>query len=774
MVARLLVLAVLLLGIAGTPGVSGASSPAQRVAPEPLTMTIDSLVPSVIPTRGPIRVQGSITNISADTWDDIGIYPLTSFDPLTTPEQLTLATRADPADPVGDRITSLGPLDVIESLPPGETATYSLRIPRSALSISGAAGVYWFAVQALGAVDGVREEVPVADGRVRTFLPYIPEPRNPRVQRNAAAPGTGSVRTALVMQLRDELARQPDGRVDQVAAWAEEWGPEGRFSRLVDFGAAAQARPLTWLIDPALVDAAAAVSAGNYPYDLSATVTPGEPDPEEPPSDDPTSGTSEGEPGQDPSGSGAASPTPGAEPSPSSGGADPSPDPEPPDGAPAPEPGASTEEMEVAASWLARLTGALVEAGSTRVLALPYGDLDVAAAANRAPSLLTAARERSTATLERLELPGRPGIVPPAGSLPLTAYSALGSDETILVTSRAFADPTTAPESAVLDDRILTTAPYVTDGPAPGDPDALVSIRQMILSEAAVRLLRDDRAEHSYVAQLPILWQGPTSTAAATEFFTGLDDLAWFRLVPIASAPTQPATAITTEELFYPRRQVQRELPTDTLSAARALTRSGQTLQAALTRNDQVAGAVLDAALTSVSYADRNAPRTARVVAERNRNWITRLLSEVTITAPPSLTLSSDTGVLPATVTNGLDYPVTVVVTGRGDDTVTVSSSGRIRLAPGERVGVNLDVTATQGVHNVELQLTDGRGAPLGASTVLPVRSAQVGGIFWVIIGAGLGLLAAAIVVRLVRRIRGDGRDAVEPNEVADDERAPR
>lgn len=729
-----------------------------RFAAEPLSLSIDSLTPSVIPTRGPIRVSGTITNTSSDTWDNVGVYPLTSFEPLTTSAALAEAARTDPADPVGDRITTLGPLDVIDTVAPGATATYSLRIPRSALTISGAAGVYWFGVQALGEVDGVREEAPVADGRARTFLPYVPAPPArkganakkvpPNTSRTRAA--TGMVRTALVLPLRQDLTMLPDGRVDQVAEWTGQLGDEGRLRRLVDFGAAAGTRALTWLVDPAIPDAAASIAAGNLPYDLSATVSPdGEPDPRPSPSATPSAtssptpnpSSSAGEPAtQSP-----ADPTITADPD---GDGD-----EPDDGVPAPEPGATPAQSAVALEWLTDLVGTLGEAGSTRLLALPYGDLDVAATAVRAPNLLGSARARSDAAMARLELASRPGIAPPGGSLPPAAYSAIEPAETVLVTHRSFAEA--PPERADLDGRILTTAPYVAEGPAPTDPRSPVSIRQMILSEAAVRLLRDTDAEHSYVAQLPTMWEPPASSVSAAAFFSGLDDLDWFQLVPLASAPTQAASTVQPGDLVYPDRQVQRELPADTVSAAGDLVASGVSLQTTLTRNDQIADRVLDVALTSVSYADRNAPRTARVVAERNRGWIADQLGEITITGPPSLTLSSESGPLPATVTNGLSYPVTVRVVGRGDQAVTVTGPRRVRLAPGERVSVTLEVSAaTLGVHNLQLLLTDVDGAPLGGATSLPVRSAQVGQVIWVIIGVGVTLLFAAIVVRLVRRLR--------------------
>ncbi len=50
--------------------------------------------------------------------------------------------------------------------------------------------------------------------------------------------------------------------------------------------------------------------------------------------------------------------------------------------------------------------------------------------------------------------------------------------------------------------------------------------------------------------------------------------------------------------------------------------------------------------------------------------------------------------------------------------------------------------------------VTDEAGTPLGAAQRVAIRSAQVSGVIWLILGVGVGLLFLAIAIRLVRRIR--------------------
>ena len=79
------------------------------------------------------------------------------------------------------------------------------------------------------------------------------------------------------------------------------------------------------------------------------------------------------------------------------------------------------------------------------------------------------------------------------------------------------------------------------------------------------------------------------------------------------------------------------------------------------------------------------------------------------------------------------------------------------------------------------LVVTDKRGTPLGATTGLTIRSAQVSNVIWLFVGIGCALLFGAIGVRLFRRVRnarrapqetdgapdGDGAEPTEEKEPA-------
>ena len=55
----------------------------------------------------------------------------------------------------------------------------------------------------------------------------------------------------------------PDGSVDQPERWAVDLAPGGRLSTVLEMGVEAGQRPMTWLMDPAVIAAVNSLVAGN-------------------------------------------------------------------------------------------------------------------------------------------------------------------------------------------------------------------------------------------------------------------------------------------------------------------------------------------------------------------------------------------------------------------------------------------------------------------------------------------------------------------------------
>lgn len=676
-----------------------ARAPAPRVShTAPLSVMIDTLTPSYIPRKGPIRITGSVTNTDTVTWTTVNLYPFVSATPMTSAADLADAVQTDPNQPVGDRITSPGPFHTLDRIEPGESLQYSIKLSRAAIEATEP-GVYWFGVHALG--EGPDGRVDGADGRARTFLPLVPQ----NIDR--------AVDTALVIPLRRTISFDAQGALQDVDGWTRTLIRTGRLRSLVDFGASAGSRPITWLIDPALPDAVRRLVAGNPQRSLAPTESGGPVDP-----DDPASG----------------SPQVTAEPEPSA---------ESSDDAVQSQPLDSTT-AEAGSAWLARLHEALK---SSQILALPYGDLDVAAAAVYAPTLYSRARARSGNVLEPWALRMTPAVGSPSGFLNQGGILSTKPNTTVLVTDRMFGDDPPALAAASGHKLVVTSSGAAAGGPGPDAPRSAVNLRQRILSEAALHALSPEPSP--LVVVLPNTWI-PDSTNG---FFEGLD-VDWLNLTTVEDASRGQGTRVGLDQLDYPGRQTSFELDAANFTAVDALIRSGEVLDNILTNNDRVASTVIDQALASASYSSRVRPDTVRAEADRSRMAIDAVMRSIVIEAPSGVTLSSASGRFAATVINGLDEAVTVGIEAISDDALTITPPDLVDIGPGGRTTVLLRArTSRQGVHNVTLIVTDSEGTPLGSSDELPIRSAQVSNVIWLILGTGGALLFGAIFVRLLRRI---------------------
>jgi hypothetical protein len=684
------------------PAPAGASAVGAGVSAaadddDPLRVSIDRLTPGEIPEQGPVQMQGTVTNVSDERWRAVNVHAFVGYGPMTTSAELASAREVPAEAEVGRRIFIPGTFDSVGGLDPGESATYEILLKRNQIP-AAEPGVYWFGAHALGNTTDARDAV--ADGRARTFLPLLPPDPTPE-----------PVATSVVVPIRHPAAHTRTGRLIGEPAWARDLGPGGALRQLVALGEAAGNRPMTWLVDPAVPATVQRLVDGNRPRSLADSSGGGPVEPDGTPSPDAS---------EEPQGS--ASPAPRDE---------------------DPEPGPAAAPGEV---WLESLAAAT---DGDQVLALPYGDVDVSAAHDHGPDLLRTARLRAVELLDQLDVAALPAVAPPSGYLSTEALTDLPDDTQALLTDRML--PAGVGDGLLdVDQRavMFTASDVASGGPGPDDPLGTVAVRQRILAEAAVRLLDERRTPLLVV--LPETWAPDRPVA----FWQGLG-VPWLSLTDPTSLV--PEREVAADELDYPPEQRAAELPAANLETAAQLEEAGQVLANVLTDNDQVGREVTDQVLSAISYASRRNAEQSRLRTEQSLRWIERRTRAVRVRAPRGVTLSSAAGGFATTLTNRLDHPVTISLKAITDASLSVDTPPTIDLAARGSQTVVLDATTTTpGVHYVRLVVTDDAGAPLGSSATLPVRSAQVSQVIWLILGVGVGLLFLAIAVRLVRRIRSD------------------
>jgi hypothetical protein len=699
------------LGLLFLPVAPASASASQASATEaPLAISIDQLTPSSIPEKGKVRISGLVTNQSDETWTAINVHAFISADPIVDSTDLAFESTRGSEEYVGDRITVPGTFDTIAELAPGASARYTDRVPVSVLDVDEA-GVYWFGVHALGTSPAGRD--PVADGRARTFLPYVPRQ------------GRGEpIDTALVLPVRHQVLHERDGRVAGEDGWLDTLDEGGQLSSILNFGVAAGSRPLTWLVDPSVPDAVSKINNGNPARPLVVRDT------------DTVGGA--GEPGD-----GSTAPT-----DPATGEtADPA----------SPQ---RQEASRVATQWLARFQQAL---SGKQVLALPWGDVDVAAAAKSSLQVYNDAKARSGTQITQGTLPATPAVAAPSGHLDDAALAATDAATTILVADKSVARGRAPSVASYNGKRLIMYASDVLDGgPGPDDPLAPVAVRQRILSEAALRMTEPGR--QPLVVVFPPSWSPPGGPDYSA-FFQGLD-VNWMRLTSLADATAVPARPLTADRYVYPQWQSNHEVDPDGFTAIDRLTEEATRLQGVLADESDLAARIRAEAFGNVSYFAREDELRSLVATQDAAGWVQDKLHSVSVSAPRRVILSSDNGSFSVTITNGLDEPVSVQVQTSSSPPMDITAPTKLDLGADAATTVLLRASTNRlGVHNVTISLADPDGRPLGSSDTVPVRAAQVSRVIWLIMGLAGGLLLLAIILRLVRRIRGGGSGGDDPGD---------
>lgn len=664
------------------PALAGGAPAAaeEHGEPTPLTVRLTAMSPA-IPTRGPVVLRGVVTNSSDEEWQDINVHPFIGQAPMTSRAEIDEATATPETAEVGSRITEVGQFASVGDLDPGETISFVVRLPRRQLQITGAPGVYWIGVHALGLSEAGRDSV--ADGRARTFIPLMAG------QRRSAS-------LSVVLPLRQSVRRGTDGRIVDGAVWADRLGDDGRLGRLLGVAEGAGTAPYTWLIDPAVLDAAADIAAGNPPLSY------GDPRPEEEPA-----------------------------PSPNAVGA---------------SLRVSTTSADSADTWLDRLTASARTRG---VLALPYADPDVAALLRIRPQLLERAQELSRSAFESREITAPAAFAPPAGWVSPevqesgAAEVVLGSDQGEDVERTTYAMPGGA--QLVLADRRATSR-----GPLPEPTTTALALRQRILADAALHALAGRTDPLTVV--LPQAWDpGPHWQSAG--FFPGLQR-PWVTLLPLDPDPDS-ALPLLDGPLPYPDEERDREIGAGAVAAAGALVSAGSVLAEVLDTDNEVLQSLVGSSLSATSYAARSDATLSTLVRSR-AGALESQLDAVEVLGTEFNTLSSGEGRLTVTVVNGLAHPVRLGIEVAADEGLEVTPPEElVEIGPDQRTTLRLQARADNiGVHEVVLTPVTEQGRAFGTPLEMTVRTSQVGMLIWVVLAIGGGIFVVMIIRRIVQRIR--------------------
>lgn len=728
----------------------------------PVQVEVTGLAPRApLSVDEPLQVTGRLVNTGDDVLRDLSVRLLVGGVVITRSGLALAETDASTGRPRGPEVAPAA-----TELAPGAAVGFDLRLQVGELGL-GRVGAYPLQVQARGRLGEQRRVGPL--GQAGTFLPWFPDgppvptrlafllPLVDRPQQTPDGALLGQGLTAALAEggrLRATLTAgrtAAEGACDPAAA-----GPQAPENALQDGtgqddgtpdGAPtpepapvappcrAEPVPVTYAVDPALLDAATTLSAEHL------TVTP--------------------------SGERVARP---------------------------PVPAAATWLTELREA----LAGAPLRDGEpplapADLLALPYGDPDVVAVARSGTQLVGDVEQLrllgARATQQALGVAPLETVVwPPAGGLSAAALDLTtgGGAEAVVLdpaalpargatvgrtpgTRTALSSTGAGPLTGLVVDQGLSE--LLTVGPGdPGWQGARLAEQRWLVETAVLAAERPGESRTLVVAP-PRRSSVRPDVAGPALLDTGR--VPWLCAVALADvaagtercpgepvAPVEDAEALPEEPAVPEPADGEGELAPGFLQQVAAVReRAEQLTDRVLVAGSTEAAAtrarLLRARGRTLSSAWRTDPAGGRQLLALQREEVDALRSQVSLLTSGRVLLTSDTGVVEVGLSNALEQPVTVGVELNDPAEARLSSSDTAlqTVGPGQQVQVRVRVEArVSGQFVVRATLLDRTGQPFGEPVELVARSTRYGRLALAVTGIGAGVLLAAAGVRLARR----------------------
>jgi hypothetical protein len=676
-------------------------------ADEPFSVAVDTLSPTAPRPGDTLVIAGRVT--AREPLTDVTVRlrvgrPLTSRSALARADGRLLATSA-----------RASPEPVADAVPAGTTRSFQVVVPAAELRLESL-GVHPLHVEvrarvaldddATGGADAAGE---VVARTVQTFLPTFPEPVQP-------------TRVALLLPLtRAPVPPAPagdeSGDTGPDGALVEELAPGGRLHGLLEAGAAGSAAgiPVTWVVDPALLDDVQALAGG------------------------------------------ARAGTPVA--APASGEAT----------------ATAAAWSDRARAVLPAGTVLALPYADPDVVALVRDGLEDELALAVLQGRQKVAAVLGIAGVEGWAWPPS-GLTTPES---VQALAATGARRLLLDPTglQGTEPPRTTPDAATVVEvagrtlDVVTTDPALTallsagpDGPParpPGaDPLGRTLALQRVAAETALLTAERPGSGRAAVLAPPRLWSA--EPAYVRQLVTGLVAQAWLRPVALPELLPEAAPPVTADAPPELAEDATRRAAEEALSAAwtAPLVAAGQALEEfrpVLTEPERVMTPRRLALLRAASAAWRNedlrpAGRQVSATAERS---VASLLTAVRVEGGGPVLFTAEAGTIPLTVVNELDQAVVVevAVDPAGQARLLSGAVSRLQVEPGRRRQVDIQVVArTSGQFPVVVRLRSPTGVPLGAPVRVTVRSTAYGRVAVGITAGAAGVLVVAAAVRLARR----------------------
>ncbi|MGH3344600.1 MAG: DUF6049 family protein [Carbonactinosporaceae bacterium] len=278
---------------------------------------------------------------------------------------------------------------------------------------------------------------------------------------------------------------------------------------------------------------------------------------------------------------------------------------------------------------------------------------------------------------------------------------------------------------------------------------------QRVLAELAMISAERPGDVQTILVAPPRRWDpDPVVTSALVE---ALNDAPWVEPVSIAKLRSLSEPQVDRGPLIYPKSANKRELPGSYLRSITGMRDDLTLLASILTQPDRLMADYVPAVLRTESTAWRKDRPGGRAFRDTVQRSLGEMRDAVRIISRGHVTLSSRTGTIPITITNNLRQDVTVQldVTPRLTRRLHVGEVKPQRIEAGHKVTVEVPAEAVaNGIVKVDTRLRTPDGTPYGEVLPIRVRATNYGFLGLSIVGAAVVLLFISVAVRNVRRVR--------------------
>lgn len=448
--------------------------------------------------------------------------------------------------------------------------------------------------------------------------------------------------------------------------------------------------------------------------------------------------------------------------------------------------------------WLHALQEAVQEA---EVVALPYGDPDLASLAHRGKNVTGSLRHLGPATeLAELTVETILGTKPTMDF----AWPAEGAiDRSIVsVATSAGAHHVVARSDSLRERRSLAYTPSAARPIGGGTTAVVADARLSTLFEGD--LTRAANASHvtqrflaqtqSITAQVPEIQRTivvapqrrPTASQAHTmaETLNMLRDQAsWIQFADLTEAasaePDPSANRQVPGASSYPKELRSEELPTTAFEQMRETQGTLDSFTVILTRADRVVAPVGNAIRRELSTSWRGTPDQAAAYRGSVQSYLVGLTRKVRLVQKSPITLSGRSATIPVTVENNLFQAVEglrLELKSSRRLGLEVGDPQPVRVAGGHLQSVKFSTTAkANGRANLEAQLYTPDGKPFGAPMTFQANVTEITSTVLLVIAGGVLLVVLAGIRMYTQRKRAasasdpQGSDSADPSDADDD-----